>query len=63
MDALFAELCAMWQRPDELAPPPQWLSVDAYAAGRGVIAATVYRWTRSGQVQACGAGKLRRVKV
>ena len=62
VNALFAELRAMRQRLDELAPPPEWLSVDAYAAKRGVSVATVYRWIRSGQVQARGAGKLREVK-
>lgn len=63
VNALMGELRAITARLDELAPPPEWLSVDAYAAKRGVSVATVYRWIRSGQVQARGAGKLREVRT
>lgn len=48
---------------DQIRPAPEWLSVQDYAAEKGVSVSTVRRWILSGRVQARGAGKLRMVKA
>lgn len=48
---------------DQIKPRDEWLSVHDYAAEKGVTVSTVRRWILSGQVEARGAGKLRRVKL
>lgn len=58
-----AELRAIRERLDVLAPPPEWVSVAEYAAREGVTKQTVYRWIASGEIQARGSGKSRKVKV
>jgi hypothetical protein len=61
--ALHAELRAIRERLDYLAPAPQWVSVADYAARKVVTKQTVYRWIASGAIEARGSGKNREVKM
>lgn len=58
-----AELRAMREQLNQIAPPPQWVSVAEYMAAKGISKGTVYRWIASGQVEARGAGKGREVRL
>lgn len=44
-------------------PPPEWVSVSRAAELHGVASSTIHRWIASGQIEAKGSGKARRVKV
>ena len=60
---IMAELRAVRQRLDELAPPREWVGVATYAAMNGISKTTVYRKIKSGELQTRGNGKTREVKV
>ena len=62
-DALMAEIRAVRQRLDELAPAPQWISVAEYMERKEVSKSTVYRRIKAGELQARGIGKTREVRV
>jgi hypothetical protein len=61
--AVHAELRAIRERLDVLAPPREWVGVATYAAMIGVSKTTVYRKIKSGELQTRGNGKTREVKV
>jgi hypothetical protein len=58
-----AKLDAIAARLDDIAPPPQWVSVAEYMAMKGVSKSTVYRRIDAGELEARGSGKSREVKV
>ena len=60
---VMAEIRAVRQRLDELAPPPEWISVAEYMDRKDVSKSTVYRRIKAGELQARGSGKTREVKV
>lgn len=60
---VMAEIRAVRQRLDELAPAPQWISVAEYMERKKVSKSTVYRKIEAGELQARGSGKTREVKV
>lgn len=61
---VMAEIRAIRQRLDDLAPPPEWVSVVEYMDRKGVPKSTVYRWLSEGRIQDNGkTGKLRAIKI
>lgn len=60
---VMAEIRAVRQRLDELAPPPEWVSVAEYMDRKGVSKSTVYRQIKAGELQARGTGKMREVRL
>lgn len=60
---VMAEIRAVRQRLDELAPPPEWISVAEYMRRKGVSKSTVYRQIKARKLQDRGTGKTREVKI
>lgn len=60
---LRADIRAVHQRLDELAPPPEWVSVTEYMRRKGVSKSTVYRKIKAGELQDRRSGKTREVKI
>lgn len=60
---VMAEIRAVRQRLDDLAPPPEWVSVVEYMDRKKVSKSTIYRRIKAGELQARGTGKTREVKV
>lgn len=62
LDRLRADIAAMLDERT-IVREAEWLTVEDAAARAGVSVQTVRRWIRTGEVEARGAGKLRRVRL